>query len=267
MIGFTNAGGGSFSKLGIRVFTSVPSSPKNGDILVYDALPINNGEITPWSIGTDRSDSAGDGYVFIHVDVVPGTFGISYWATLSEKNPRLGLSCYWGPVLQKKNGKYQYMTAKIYIDGVWRQISSTWDGTLYNAGEQYTDRTGGWIVRLQGASGGTLTPALHGYAEKAVTMSTLGKVDLTGFSKLNFTGYGWEDSSGGRDKAHCIVDTAQINPSSNSFPSGAARLDFSGNEASGTYALDISSLSGSYYVGFYAVRNENKIHIDKVWLT
>lgn len=264
MIGFTNAGGG-VDRLNMRVFgsTSAPASPKENDIWIKTSAAILNWRITNV---TSPGATSPNGLVYIVAVTDGDRVSTANLPTLNVgKNNKILLN--FRGCLQLISGKWQSMDAYCYKSRVWVQFSSTWDGTLYNAGEQYTDRTGGWMVRLKGASGGTLTPSLHGYAEKAVTMTTLGKVDLTSFSKLNFTGYGWEDSSGGRDKVHCIVDTAQINPSNQSFPSGVARLDFSGNETSGTYALDISKLSGSYYVGFYAVRNENKIHIDKVWLT
>ena len=263
MIGFTNAGG--FDRLKLRVFggTSAPSNPQTNDIWVKTSVSIVNWRITNV---TKPGATSPTGIVYIVAATDGDRVSTANLPTLNVLKQNRILLNFKG-CLQLISGKWQSMDAYCYKSGAWVQFSSVWDGTLYNAGEQYTDRTGGWMVRLQGASGGTLTPALHGYAEKAVTMTTLGKVDLTGFSKLNFTGYGWEDSSGGRDKVHCLIDSSQINPGNYSFPTGVARLDFSGNETSGSYALDISSLSGSYYVGFYAVRNENKIHIDKVWLT
>lgn len=261
MIGFTNAGG--FDRLKLRVLygTQTPSNPQENDIYVKTGIAIPSWE---FSETENPTWSMSKGFVYFTSTYVSGydqrqNTGLNFLKKNTIYTNLLG--CY-----QYDGSSWHRMDAYIYHSG-WKKFSSTWDGTLYYNGNQYTDHTGGWMVRLKGASGGTLTPSLHGYAEGTVTMTTLGKVDLTSFSKLNFTGYGWEESSGGRDKVHCIVDTAQINPSSNSFPSGAARLDFSGNETSGTYALDISSLSGSYYVGFYAVRNENKIHIEKVWLT
>lgn len=260
----TNAGG--FDRLKLRVFggTSAPSSPKDNDIWIKTSVSIPNWHITNV---TKPGTTSPNGLVYIIAATDGNRVSTANIPTLNILKQENKILLNFQGCLQLISGKWKSMDAYCYKSGAWVQFSSTWNGELYNAGEQYKDHTGGWMVRLQGASGGTLTPALHGYAEKAVTMTTLGKVDLTGFSKLNFTGYGWEESSGGRDKVHCIVDTAQINPSSYSFPSGAARLDFSGNETSGTYTLDISSLSGSYYVGFYAVRNENKIHIEKVWLT
>ena len=263
MIGFTNAGG--FDRLKLRVFggTSAPSSPQTNDIWIKTSIAIVNWRIT--SVTTPGATSP-NGIVYIVAATSADNVSTASVPTLNVLKQNRILLNFKG-CLQLISGKWQSMDAYCYKSGAWVQFSSTWNGTLYNAGEQYTDRTGGWIVRLKGASGGTLTPFLGGYAEKTVTVTTLGKVDLTSFSKLNFTGYGWEDTSAGRDKVHCLIDSSQINPSNQSFPSGVARLDFSGNETSGTYSLDISKLSGSYYVGFYAVRNENKIHIDKVWLT
>lgn len=265
MIGFTNAGGGSFSKLGIRVFTSVPASPKNGDIWVHSALPINNGEITPWSIGTDRSDSAENGYVFIHVDIVPGTFGIAYWATLNEKNPRLGLSCYWGPVLQKKNGKYQYMTAQIYIDGVWRQISSAWDGTLFYSGDQYTSVTGGWL----GAQ--TTTPYLeevtgckpwnNDYNEGVIC--TANAIDLTNWKTLHIIGGG-----GGKDSESKYPMKAYVRKTYTGEDVATADFGDTALDSNTQRDIDISGLSGSYYILTGAAGNIRHSHrVVKAWLT
>lgn len=169
MVGFTNAGG-SLEKLGIRIFTSKPANPKNGDIVVWTGTMPTTVEITPWKITADRSDSYDNGHVYIRLDTAAGAFGVSYGAWLKEKNPTIWLSSYWGPVLQKVSGKYQYMNAQIYFDGLWHKISSNWDGTLFYSGDQYTDYTGGWTVDNSnygnGSIGNNILGASTGNTEK-----------------------------------------------------------------------------------------------------
>lgn len=267
MIGITNAGG-NISKFGIRLLNDFPANPKDGDIVIFYGLDAAIGEITPWFTGEDRVDQAQEGYTFIHISDAPKQFPVTFWATLSKKDPTLGLSCYWGPVFQKKNGKYKRMTAKLYVGGEWKQISAEYNGELFYQGNQYTEHTGGWtgMVRNPSVSTNVADPAnpnLFSDANAVVGgtawFRTVNKVDMSSYRTLKWTGWGFGENSGGKYGAHCTVHD---NPSTDSGIISDVSFQ---NE--GTYSMDISGISGAHYITFRAMGSgAQRVSISKVWM-
>lgn len=259
MIGITNAGG-NISTFGIRLLNDFPANPKDGDIVIYYGLGTAKGEITPWVINEDRVDQAEDGYTFIHIDSAPQQFPVTWWASLHKRNPFLGLSCYWGPVLQKKNGKYKQMTAKLYFTGEWHQISAEaplWDGYLYKLGNnQYTDYTGGWVGGTYNSEG-TLDYTASGSPDSVIR--TAKAVDITNFNTLVFDGIMWGNNSGGAFGGNILVCRGADG-------SGVVAQKNLGSTAWGQYSLDISSVKGSYYIRFQVGGNDHSIRMRNCYL-
>lgn len=116
-----------------------------------------------------------------------------------------------------------------------------WNGELYDAGNQYTDITGGWIRH---GTGGTVTfnddniylATLSEYTEGAV--DTTNAVDLTDYATLKVTVQG--SSKIGKVLVYTKDTTGkEIVAASVSLKSGT-------NET--VTSLDVSGLSGVYYV-------------------
>lgn len=288
MIGITNAGG-NISKFGIRLLNDFPAIPKEGDIVVYYGLGTATGEITPWNFGEDRVDQAQEGYTFIHIDSAPQQFPVTFWAILHERDPLLGLSCYWGPVLQKQNGKYKRMTAKLYAGGEWKQISQEYNGELFANGNQYTEYTGGWVSTANCQNGWYVdgsekwiwphAPALEISTVMKIwqtsnpwvgTVFTGKAVDVTNYSKL-YVDLQYNCIGAGVNNGFNVCVTKS---NGNNFtPLAEYNVDTgNGNKSyDGTIAIDLSSISGEVYVAIASHQHggvdtgNNIVNIRKIW--
>ena len=143
-----------------------------------------------------------------------------------------------------------------------------WSGELYDAGNQYTDITGGWIRH---GTGGTVTftddniylETLDDYTEGAV--DTTNAVDLTGFATLKVTA-----SVTNRQYMIGQVSVYTKNAAGKETIAASASLDSSSTET--VTSLDVSGLSGAYYVRIQSSGTQSsdyitgKFHVTKVKL-
>ncbi len=127
-----------------------------------------------------------------------------------------------------------------------------WDGTLYNAGNEYTAQTGGWTCVGEGVGYNKSTKTDNKLYVKTQESSstpyirTTNKVSLTGFTKIQATVSGQTHSSswGGNERCKLLVSAnADL-----SDPVASAQPTT--NDAQ-TLSLDIN-LTGTYYVGIKA---------------
>lgn len=119
-----------------------------------------------------------------------------------------------------------------------------WNGELYDAGNQYTDITGGWIRHGRGGivkfnDDNIYLETLSDYTEGAV--DTTNAVDLTDFATLKVT-VAVTDVRNIDGKV--IVYTKNV--AGKETVAASASLDSSSTEA--VTSLDVSGLSGAYYV-------------------
>ena len=143
-----------------------------------------------------------------------------------------------------------------------------WSGELYDAGNQYTDITGGWIRH---GTGGTVTfnddniylEDASAYVHAAV--DTTNAVDLTDYATLKVT-------ATTADKRWMLgkVILYTKDTAGKETIAASASLDSSSTET--VTSLDVSALSGAYYVriesagynsSYYII---GKIHVTKVKL-
>lgn len=118
-----------------------------------------------------------------------------------------------------------------------------WNGELYDAGNQYTDVTGGWVRH---GTGGTVTfnddniylETLQDYSFG--TVDTTNAVDLTDFATLKVTATATNRSN---MQGKVIVYTK--NASGKETTAASVALT-SGTET--VTSLDVSALSGAYYI-------------------
>lgn len=119
-----------------------------------------------------------------------------------------------------------------------------WNGELYDAGNQYTDVTGGWVRH---GTGGTVTfnddniylETLQDYSFG--TVDTTNAVDLTDFATLKVTA-----SATNRSYMLGKVIVYTKNTEGKETIAASASLDSSATET--VTSLDVSALSGAYYV-------------------
>lgn len=120
-----------------------------------------------------------------------------------------------------------------------------WSGELYDAGNQYTDITGGWIRH---GTGGTVTfnddnihlATLDAYSEGQV--NTINKIDLTNFSSLKVT-----VTASNRKNIIGNVNVFTKNEAGASVTAATASLSNAALETITT--LDVSELNGEYLIG------------------
>lgn len=137
------------------------------------------------------------------------------------------------------------------------------DGYLFNYGSVNTDVTGGW----KSDGGGTVTAQSDGSVRIAPTENydqaiyhTINKIDLTNYSTLIMNGKMWNYGGGnGVTPAICVWSAVTYDNYSNGL---AASVGPGGNISTfADHSLDISSLSGSYYVGIASTN-----HPDYQWM-
>ena len=138
--------------------------------------------------------------------------------------------------------RWKRRDAEVYINGAWKVLEnpenpatpdSPWDGYYFNNGNQYEGVTGGWSAWSSGATiGDTIVVSNAG-------ASTNNTVDLTSVSKL------WFDSPNGNNGYNfgflCVTSGKD-----------ATDIKASAQIRAGRGSLDVSSLSGSYYISLYA---------------
>lgn len=219
--------------------TTRPSDPKENTIWVKTAS-----EITSWTFSASQPSSPKAGAVWIKTSA---SSAVAFNAL--KKNV---VMAYPVSAQQYSGSTWNAVPAETYQNGKWK----SWTQWLYNKGDQCTSLTGGYAAK--GLS-------IEGYIAQAPTLSSESskmtlrllktgetasgivysktKVDLSSFGKLNFAGTGagrystnvmlcvWSDLNGTK-----VAEISLLNYT--------------------TRQLDISSLSGLYYVGFQLTNSD-----------
>ena len=168
-------------------------------------------------------------------------------------------------------------SVSITAEGQAESVSiSFWDGTLYNAGNQYTDITGGWE---KVGTTGTVTfndtninlVATSQYANP--TVSTVNAVDLSSFTTLSTVISGASATNHDTRRYKGILKAVTLNPAGTETVAASTSLTTapSGSVFPQT-DLDVSALTGEYYIRIvtqYIGGTTNivpNIFIHNVWL-
>ena len=218
--------------------TSAPARPRENTIWVDTDMPI-----TLWHFGADEPNAT-EGAVWIQT-------GMSSHVAFNalKKN-----SVMVYPIAAKVcNGtEFSLMDASIYQDGEWKQLSVAWDGVLFDNGDRYESITGGWA----NASGDTLTASFYSNQTFGPPVHTEKMIDLTDFDTLHVT------YSGVTAKAHFGVTKTKDLTLSNQYAAFKPA-------SVGTVTLDVSGLTGEYYVTLVAGAENNAncaFTATRVWL-
>lgn len=162
----------------------------------------------------------------------------------------------------KKNGVMVYpLSAKQYVSGAWVDKTAKicqngawvdWVTYLYNNGNEYADLTGGWAEKAtdsdemgitKGTSKITVSVNRTSGNHQGSIAGTAKMINLADVKTLRVTVADYSNSSGNAN--YCRIGVT--NTGFNSTDTIAAYKNVSGN---GIVELDVSSLSGSYYIFF-----------------
>ena len=145
-----------------------------------------------------------------------------------------------------------------------------YDGYLYKAGSQYTNVTGGWHSwAWRNQSLGTATFDSNGImvypnGNSCVAATTVNKIDLTNYSIISFKVVSNEFETDGRTYFGVKADKTIVDEAL------AAKIDVGLLSNGATYSLDISGLTGEFYVGLFTWNGTSatyfKYTIDEVKL-
>ena len=178
-----------------------------------------------------------------------------------------GIMVYPLAVKQYIGGAWVGKSAKIYQGGAWVDLR---DGELYYNGEEYTDITGGWVDRTS-HDGSWYTNGvieklpnsirlLCATQKKIVAIGPASAVDLTEYStiKINVTAISTATSMHGRLAIRNVLPVQMEKTD--------AKVQI---ESVGIHSLDVSALSGKYYISMMGWGDQNQygeIQFDKVWM-
>lgn len=240
-----NSGGGAALNFKVVGGTTAPAGPAENTIWVNTSTGI-----TGWVFSADAPASPGAGTVWFSTEK---SSGVAFNAV--KKN---GLWIYPSGCRQYVGGAWAGRTAKIYQGGAW---VDWWTGELYSPGNTWDGVTGGWLATTQryaatveGSAIAATAPALTPGSDSLTaalsanlasgTLRTSNMIDLTDYSTITLKG------TLSSSHPYCRLYIA-TDPGVN-YGTLAAYA-----QLANTTALDISGVSGSYYVaiGLYGARS------------
>lgn len=181
MIFNMNSGSGSELNFTVKAYASetelLAAVPKENTIGIITTTPI-----TSWIFSTTEPEAYAEGMVWISTGI---SSAVEFNAL--KKN---GIQVYPTSAKQYVDGAFVSIDAHCYQNGEWNQFSMSWDGTLYNAGDQYTGITGGWkaasgVGQKATFNSTNITVSKTGTNNDYETaLYTKNKIDTTGFTKL-----------------------------------------------------------------------------------
>lgn len=141
------------------------------------------------------------------------------------------------------NNGWRSRDAQVYQNGAWKaleELEEPWDGYYFKDGEQYTDVTGGWTT--DGWNNiGTVTVGTTIAVSGPSMISTKNTVDLTSAKTL------WFDSPNGNNGYNfgylCVTSAKSV---ADTYIATSVQVK------AGKGSVDVSSLSGKYYIVLYA---------------
>lgn len=221
-----NMSGGGGGGLNFKIVNGLtrPESPSEIMIWVKTELDIVN-----YIFGNDTPTELVTGTTWFQT----GVNGKVRFNALKKNAIELSLSA----CKQYIGDKLSSMNAEIYQNGAWTKFSADWDGTLFNAGDQFTDITGGWVSSDGGEIGDTLTGSAYTTSSFGTKVRTAKKIPLADFSKLkvNFATGSLRQNTIAINESDTIGKAVDI-------------TKFVSTTTTGTLELDISEFPGEYYV-------------------
>lgn len=156
-----------------------------------------------------------------------------------------------------KGSKSTSKTVSITAEGQVETVTLMYTLELYNSGNQYTDITGGWVLKSNGdtiddskfASDHVVISPLYPHS---IVLATKNKIDLTNISVLKIVAHGYLTGDSTTYASGFFGISANQTPYSDGWGSASsdwvAKTNLAKTDAYAVYTLDVSSISGSYYV-------------------
>ena len=266
MIGRTNAGaGGGRSQLYYDVVcqTAEPAK-KEGRIWVKSSVAMTHFEFTPvW-------DTAGVGFIAVQGEI-GGADPLTTNNVLDIFNTRVSgivnrmkVTPYRCQQVQGSTGNWVDVDAYVCHSNTWVHF---WNGTLFDYGDQYTTITGGWTLSKFSVKDGAFDTGLTSQTSGKDVMACTGKkINVGPYKTLHIRCYSNYSNSGGRGSARFGI--CNTNGYSKDDYIAYKDIDTKSNTLT-DYSIDISSVSGTYYVKFYTsvASMQGWLKIAKMWLT
>ena len=180
-----------------------PANPSNNTIWLNTDTPIVNYFLVSdiAELEADLNFDNGDVYIQIGTDSDAKFSLVDDWPNV--------LMVYPLSAMQYVNGAWVKLYGEASIDNEWIPFSSEWNGELYDIGNQYTDKTGGW-----GSSGwkpyypnfATTPPTFNDSGmvittvnsptsgDQFVISGTQNKIDLSNYDTINVTVTDYEET-------------------------------------------------------------------------
>lgn len=232
--------------------TTQPTSPKENTIWVNTSTAI-----TSWVFSTEQPTSPASGMVWL----ATSNTSASEFNALKKNDLRV----YPAYIQQYVNGSWVTKDAEIYQNSSWETL---WDGTIYDAGNMYAFITGGWgrphpDNKVTGSFSSTdqYIMVSASASSESSNYTTNSMIDLTNAKKLTAV---VELSNANSNRGRLLV----ISESKDFVAEAYTNPQLSGKQ---TLEIDVTSLSGKYYVGFgvwfleNATRNIKMYSAKIVW--
>lgn len=245
----TSNGGGPELNFNVVAYASesvlLASAPAENTIGV-----VTTTAITSWVFSATKPTSPESGMVWFSVGA---NSDLKFNAL--KKNE---LQVYLLDAKQYVGGAFTDVTAMIYQNSIWCDI---WHGELYDNGNEYTNVTGGWV--FTNTAEGTITKntnhiavTLDGRGSKTYfILNTANKIDVTDFSSVFST-----ISNFGQTGDNCVKTYFGL---FDTLPSSIVMANIDGLgvaktlvSTSGRMSIDLSSITGKYYVAFFGYLND-----------
>lgn len=167
-----------------------------------------------------------------------------------------GIQVYPIGAKQYVGGAWADKTAQIYQNGAWNELVS---GYLIKDGEDVTSLTGGWQHATMGMqsnafvhpdityNNGAMSVMQTTGTAAALCITTVNAIDLTDVKTIEVTCDAYAQGNSYQGSENWIDLSVATTP--NTAATATVNLAKQGAK-SGTFALDVSSLTGNYYIGF-----------------
>lgn len=238
-----------------------PASPKENTIWINTSTAVSgytfSGISAPgWAMA--------EGWVYIRADIGKAAGSPEFNALRKNEiliNP--------GSAKQYVGNQWVNVEAKIYQGGKWVD----WKTYIYNHGDKCTDIGGNWVPMAKNISAdgrGAQAPAISfGTTSMVITQEAMGgiaykenRIDLSGVSTLKV--------KGSVTNAASLATWRSLNvwPSLGSYirDNRAAYLEFGLTNGDLDLSLDVSGLTGTYYIGFGLYNTPATLTIEEVEL-
>lgn len=254
-IGRTNAGGGggtlNFKVIAVSSELLLPATAKENTIAV-----ITDAAITSYVFSSTAPTSPVEGMVW----VVTGTASAVGFNAIKHN----GLWAYPTGCRQYVSGAWTVKYSYIFIGGTWKRLFNSY---LYNYGTESTFG-GGWLTKIN--TNATKSDGVTKYSDNiffklininsADTANAIAycadKIDVTNFNKLTITIGSITLPTNGLNQMFRFGLSTTVNYPWNSGHSYATYISLT---ATGSYDLDISSLTDEYYVVIYGAQYSTEV--------